>query len=282
MLYVMFSISIFLIFILYLVYSHNQHKKIELQKKIEEKQEQERIKKLELLKINAEEEQRRENEEKRKAKEAWEKHITGKCEPIRLSFYDTHNLDYKMTAIYKKVIHNNLWINEPFHSKFYEFLMLLNDNNFMIIDPCSKIITMNVRDKHNKMQTSKSYQVYSTKDIVKYMIFYCMEDITRFNKKDAQSLVISIFIVALKQSVHYLSREVPQIIIDKILKGYEQASTIKNIIKLVEAKSEQVYFIKESLYDAFSMVETFSYNDSQITKALEIRQEAPQKFLQHI
>jgi hypothetical protein len=109
-----------------------------------------------------------------------------------------------------------------------------------------------------------------------------MEDITRFNKKDAQSLVISIFIVALKQSVHYLSREVPQIIIDKILKGYEQASTIKNIIKLVEAKSEQVYFIKESLYDAFSMVETFSYNDSQITKALEIRQEAPQKFLQHI
>jgi len=187
---------------------------------------------------------------------------------------------HEFRAIYKLVVQDNLWINEPFHSKFYEFLILINDNQFMIIDPYSKVITMNVRDRHNKVQTSKSYQVYSTKDIIKHMISYCMDDITRFNKKDAQSLLLSIFIVALKQSVHYLSKDVPQNIIDKMLVGYEQASVVSNIVQMVEAKNEKVYFIQETFYDAFSVVETLPYNDSEVPKPLEIRKELPQKLLQ--
>jgi hypothetical protein len=265
-------ISAIITYILCLLYY--QDKKIKTQKKIEE--EQERIKKLESQKIRYQEEQ------KRKAKKAWEKHITGQCEPIKLSLYDTNNLDYKMTDLYEKVIHSNLWINEPFHSKFYEFLMLINDNNFMIIDPNSKVITMNVRDKQNKMQTSKYYQVYSTKDIIRHSITYCMSDITRFNKKDAQNLVISIFILVLKQSIHFQSQEVPQNIIDEILEGYEQAQAIKNIIQMIESKNEKVYFIQESIYNAFCVVETLPYNDSEVTKALEIKQKLPQKLLQSI
>ena len=150
---------------------------------------------------------------------------------VRYSLYNPNFQGlHEFNSIYKLVVHDNLWINEPFHSKFYEFLMLTNDNDFMIIDPYSKVITMNVRDKYNKVQTSKSYQVYSTKDIIKHMISYCMDDITRFNKKDAQNLLISIFIVALKQSVHYLSKDVPQNIIDKMLKDYKEALAIKNIV----------------------------------------------------
>lgn len=202
---------------------------------------------------------------------------------VRYSLYNPNFQGlHEFSSIYKLVVHDNLWINEPFHSKFYEFLMLTNDNDFMIIDPYSKVITMNVRDKYNKVQTSKSYQVYSTKDIIKHMISYCMDDITRFNKKDAQNLLISIFIVALKQSVHYLSKDVPQNIIDKMLEGYEKASAIKHIIQMLEAKNEKVYFIQEALYDAFSVVETLPYNDSEVPKALEVRKELPQKLLQSI
>ena len=197
-------------------------------------------------------------------------------------YYPIYDGLHDFISIYELVIHDNLWINEPFHSKFYEFLMLINDNQFMIIDPYSKVITMNVRDKYNKVQTSKSYQVYSTKDIIKHMIFYCMEDIAKFNKKDAQNLVISIFIVALKQSVHYLSKNVPQNIIDKMLEGYEKASAIKHIIQILESKNEKVYFIQEAFYDALSVVETLPYNDSEIPKPLEIRKELPQKLLQSV
>ena len=202
---------------------------------------------------------------------------------VRYSLYNPNFQGlHEFNSIYKLVVHDNLWINEPFHSKFYEFLMLINDNQFMIIDPYSKVITMNVRDKYNKVQTSKSYQVYSTKDIIKHMISYCMDDITRFNKKDAQNLLISIFIVALKQSVHYLSKDVPQNIIDKMLKDYKEALAIKNIVHMVETEKEKVYFIQEALYDAFSVVETLPYNDSEVPKALEIRKELPQKLLQSI
>lgn len=105
---------------------------------------------------------------------AMNEEITEEVEPEPEKFYElnTHKVRYalynpsseglhELRAIYKLVVHDNLWINEPFHTKFYEFLMLINDNDFMIIDPYSKVITMNVRDKYNKVQTSKSYQVYT-------------------------------------------------------------------------------------------------------------------------
>lgn len=264
--------TIFLFYYLYKIYKHNLE---------EVAKEKERLQKQNDLQIAL---QNTMNEE-----------ITEEVEPEPEKFYElnTHKVRYALynpsfeglhefRAIYKLVVHNNLWINEPFHSKFYEFLMLINDNQFMIIDPYSKVITMNVRDKYNKVQTSKSYQVYSTKDIIKHMIFYCMEDIAKFNKKDAQNLVISIFIVALKQSVHYLSKNVPQNIIDKMLEGYEKASAIKHIIQILESKNEKVYFIQEAFYDALSVVETLPYNDSEIPKPLEIRKELPQKLLQSV
>lgn len=274
MINIIFLISILLIFILYLVYRYVRNKKIE--------DEQEKRKTLELIKIRAEEEKKRIDEEKRKAKEEWEQFIKGKKEPIKLSFYDTRNLDYKMTNLYKKVIQDNLWINEPFHSKFYEFLMLINDNDFMIIDPYSKVFTMNIRDKYNKVQTSRSYQVYSTNDIIRHVITYCISDIKRFKKKDSQNLVISIFVLILKQSVHYLISEVSQTMIDKILKDYELKAEIENIIQMIKDKNVQFQFIQEALNNAFSVVETLPYNDSKVPKQLELRKELPQKFLQHI
>jgi len=214
-------------------------------------------------------------------------------EPEQLYEFNTDQIKYslynpsfeglhELSSLYKLVVHNNLWIDEPFHTKFYEFLMIINDNNFMIIDSLSKVITMNTRDKYNKVQTSKSYQVYSTKEIIKYAIPYCMGNIKRFNKRDAQNLLISIFVVVLKQSVHYLSREVPQNSIDKLLKGYKYAQAVKSIVELVEEADEQLYFIQESIYDAFTVLETFPYNDSEVSKAIEIRRQPPQKLLQKI
>ena len=214
-------------------------------------------------------------------------------ESSRVYKLNTHEVQYSLyypiydglhdfISIYELVVHNNLWINEPFHTKFYEFCMIINDNDFMIIVPSSKVITMNVRDKYNKEQTSKSYQVFSTKDIIKYVIRYSITDIKSYNKIEAQNLLISIFIIVLKQSVHYLSHEAPQNIIDKVLEEYEYAQTIKDIVLLIEGKDSQFYFIQESIYNAFTIVETFPYNDSEVPKAIQIREEQPIKILQKI
>lgn len=206
---------------------------------------------------------------------------------------NTHKVQYSLfnpiydglhdfNSIYELIIHDNLWINEPFHTKFYEFCMIINDNDFMIIDPSSKVITLNIRDKYNKVQTSKSYQVFSTKDIIKYVIRYSITDIKSYNKIEAQNLLISIFVLVLKQSVHYLSPEATQNIVDKVLEGYEFAQAIRDIVWLIEEKNSQFYFIQESIYNAFHMLETFPYNDSEVPKAVEIRHQQPLKLLQKI
>ncbi len=214
-------------------------------------------------------------------------------ESRRVYKLNTHEVQYSLyypiydglvdfISIYELVVHDNLWINEPFHTKFYEFCMIINDNDFMIIDPSSKVITMNIRDKYNKVQTSKSYQVFSTKDIIKHVIRYSITDIKSYNKIEAQNLLISIFIIVLKQSVHYLSHEVSINIIDKVLEGYEYTQAIRDIVLLIEEKDSQFYFIQESIYNAFNAVETLPYNDSEVPKAIKIREEQPIKILQKI
>lgn len=214
-------------------------------------------------------------------------------ESRRVYKLNTHKVQYSLfnpiydglddfNSIYELIIHDNLWINEPFHTKFYEFCMIINDNDFMIIDPYSKIITMNIRDKYNKVQTSKSYQVYCTKEIIMHAIRYCITAIKSYEKIEAQNLLISIFVLALKQSVHYLSPEATQNIVDKVLEGYEFAQEIRDIVWLIEEKDSQFYFIQESINNAFSMVGTLPYNDSEVSKAVEIRQQQPLKLLQKI
>ncbi len=190
---------------------------------------------------------------------------------------------YDFVSVYELVTHDNLWINEPFHTKFYEFCMIINDNDFMIIDPSSKVLTLNIRDQYsNKMIISKSYQVFSSKEIIKNVIRYSITDIKSYNKIEAQNLLISIFIIVLKQSVHYLSHEVPINIIDKVLEGYEHSQVIRDIVLLIGKKDSQFYFIQESINYAFSAVETFPYNDSEIPKAIKAREKQPIKILQKI
>lgn len=189
----------------------------------------------------------------------------------------------ELCFLYKLVVLKNLWLNEPFHSKFYEFLLLINDNNLMIIDPMTKVITMNIRDVNNKMQKSKSYQVYSTKEIIMHAIPYCMPHVKRFIKNDSKDLLISIFIIILKQSMHYQSKEIFQSTITKILKEYKYEQEVKYIIELIEKGADERFsFVQASIQDAFKVSRTFPYNETKIIKPLEIRGKLPQKFLQKI
>ena len=63
---------------------------------------------------------------------------------VKYLLFDTKiELKY-LSDLYQIIIINNYWISQPFHDKFYEFLKIIDANNFMIIDPNSKIISMNI------------------------------------------------------------------------------------------------------------------------------------------
>lgn len=184
--------------------------------------------------------------------------------------------------LYKRVVIENLWINEPFHSKFYDFLIMINDNELMIIDPTAIVITINTRGSHNQTQKSKTYQVYDTKQIIEFTIFDCIHDIRKFNKNDAQNILLSIMIFILKMSVHYLSHNVPNDIIKELLKDYEHNNLIEYILELVEENDEEIIFIKNSISHAFRSVETEPYNDTEVPEQLIRRNKLPKKFFQRI
>ena len=189
---------------------------------------------------------------------------------------------YSLRYLYHEIVVKNLWINEPFHSKFYEILMVLDKNEFMMIDPHSRVITMNVRGKDNKVSTSKSFQVFATRDIIEATLQNALSDIVRFNKHDAQHIVLAICVIALEQSLHYQSYEVSLDTVKTILKDYEFTEDIYHIITLLKVKNEQLKFVNKAFQMAFETTQTEAYNDSEVSKPLQLPTKLPQKVLQEV
>ena len=189
---------------------------------------------------------------------------------------------YGLIGLYNDFVVKNLWINEPFHSKFYEILMILDKNEFMIVDPHSKVIRMNVRGEDNKMTTSKSFQVFATRDIVVATFSNAMSDIVRFDKHDAQNIAIAMCVIALEQSLHYQSNEAFLDTIKTILNDYEFTEDVYNISNLVKEADEQLQFVANAFKMAFQRSSTYAYNDSEVPKALQLPTKLPQKVLKEV
>lgn len=189
---------------------------------------------------------------------------------------------YSLRYLYHKLVVTNLWINEPFHSKFYEILIVLDKNEFMIIDPNSRVITMNVRGENNQLTTSRSFQVFATRDIIDATVRNAMSEIVRFNQYDAQHIVIAICALALEQSLHYQSHEVALDIIKNVLKDYEHTEDIHSISTLLKEADEQLQFVNKAFQMAFETTQTEAYNDSEVSKPLQLPIKLPQKILKEV
>lgn len=194
--------------------------------------------------------------------------------PIKDSLYYFSNL-------YDLVICEHELIDEPFHSKFYEILIFLSDNEFMIVDPSSKVINLNIRDENNQMKTSKSYNVFSLKDIYEFVIKSLFNKMLKLKKEDTQNIIIAIFVVLLEKSIHYNSNESTANMMMRILNSYKYKDEIMKIVQLIKSDSNEYSFIKESINTSLLNIETYPYNDFEIQKPLKIREELPQKYLKN-
>lgn len=202
---------------------------------------------------------------------------------VKYLLYDCKNLSYTLSRLYQDIVYKNFWINENFHSIFYRILMILNKNEFMIIDSNSRVLTLNMRNEKNEMCISKSYQVFDTIDIFNITIKECIDYILEFKKNDAQNIVIAICIIILENSVHYLSNEESQKLINSLLNNYEFINDINIILDLVKKDDDRLKFIKVAINKAYKLVYTKPYNDSEVqAKPLLLAQKLPKKFLQEI
>ena len=197
---------------------------------------------------------------------------------IRYKLYDIrHTIDYSFQNIYKKIVLEHLWINEPFYTIFYKLLVFLNKSELMIIDKYSRVLILNTRDKNNNIITSKSYQVFSTKKIIITTIENTMDKIMIYNQNDAQLIFISIFIFIIQKSTNEISKNSTNEIINEILN--DKNEDIYLVIDLIKKKSDQFLFINNALSDAFICTKTEPYNDSIKSNLITLPINLPEKKL---
>jgi type II secretory pathway pseudopilin PulG len=275
-----FLIIVSFIFLVTLKYLQNRINRQRIEEEIERKSA--RQKQLEHETIQ-ERQRLKELARQRKIAEEQESFIKKSAEPLRYMFFDTSALDYNLSNLYSKVIKINRWINEPFHSKFFEFLVLFKDNEFMIIDRNTDVITMYVRDEDNVMQESKAYQVYSSKDIVVFVIDHVINDFDKsLGIDDIQDTLIAVIIITLMQSVHYLSNDATLNTIEKLTNNYLTKDNIENIVAQIKVKDSRYVSIQNAFEKAFLCNKTLPFNDGIKAIDLKFPVKLPKKYLQTI
>jgi hypothetical protein len=198
---------------------------------------------------------------------------------VKYQIYDySKNLTYEFRDLYIDIVLNNLWINEPFHSIFYKLLILFDKDELIIKDKNSKILTLNVRDQYsNNMIVSKSYQVFSSKRIVKMTLLKAINEIIKFKKDDAQNIILAICIITLQKSIHFTNGKISNDFINELL-----TTEMKNIITMIQDKHHQLLFIEDSFLFAFLNTTTEPYNDSEELNFIKIPINLPKKVLTQI
>ena len=252
--------------------------KIKMQEQLDEQVEQKRLAQIQALK--EQEKFRLEQDRLRLEYEHRNKLYQLNTHKIRLTLYNFRRDLKKFIYLYELVVVRNYWVDEPFYSKFYELLIVMEKNEFMIVDSNAKVITMNLRDRNNKVHISKAFEVYNAGEIIKFVIKASMQDILQFKKYDAQNIVIAICVFLFEKSTHYLSKDVPQNIINDLLSTYVYALDIRKIVKLIKEEKSSVSFIVKAFEDALMITEIYPYTDSEVPKQLQLLKKLPQKFLQ--
>lgn len=202
---------------------------------------------------------------------------------VKYWFYDCCHLDYLLSNIYDEVVRKNLWNKEPFHSVFFNILMTFNNNEFMIIDPNSRVITLNMRDSNNKMLKSKSYQVYDSIAILYRVLKETRVYICKHEVKKAQSIVLAICIIVLKNSTNKLfPNDISTSFIDGLVSASDNIDYINTVVEMIKSGDSKYIFVKNALDIAFISEERLPFNDIELSKKPMLPVKLPKKVLQYI
>ncbi|DAB34920.1 MAG TPA: hypothetical protein CFH82_02905 [Sulfurospirillum sp. UBA12182] len=206
-----------------------------------------------------------------------------KPEKMRYWLYPSvRDLSFEFQILYDLVVVKNLWIDEPFHTKFYEIFLLLSKNNFMIRNPNSSDLILNMRDENDIVRTSTSYEVFSTNELLYATIEYSLDSIVGFYESDAKNIVFVIVLIICGKSQYFNQKELPLALIQDVLKEYSELENIWYILELIEAKDRRFDFIEKAYELAIQKAITYPYNDSTSPLHLQISSNLPKKVLKNI
>lgn len=161
---------------------------------------------------------------------------------IRYRLYSTKHLQKDTQILYSNIILKNLWINEPFHSTFYKFLLMLNQDAYFVRDPFSKVITSNLRNDANQMVKVESYLVLSVLELITYCISNCHGSIKQFRRTDAQNLTLALMIFVLQMSENMIESYLFEMK-KHLFEDYPEVDKSEYILSLLDHHDERLKFI---------------------------------------
>lgn len=174
---------------------------------------------------------------------------------IRYKLYSVNHLSKEAQILYTKVIIENLWVNEPFHSTFFKLLLLLNENRFFIQDPFSNVIKCNLRDEYNQMIVVESYTVLSTLEMVEYCIHENFRSIFRHKKQNPKNVILAWILWIMKKSLNMYEDDLLYLK-KNVLEDYAQ---VDHIVSLIEMYDSRFDFIRLTYNFAINFVDRHPY-----------------------
>ena len=123
---------------------------------------------------------------------------------IKLNLYPkSHFKNYIVEEIYQKIVIDNYWLEEPFHTEFSKLLQFIGSNKLWIKDPKSREIIINTRDNTDKLSKKTSMNVLSLTEVLESVLLELLLDFKRkkiFNKYEIQNAILSASIYVLSES----------------------------------------------------------------------------------
>jgi len=188
---------------------------------------------------------------------------------VRFSLYSPHIFtNYRAIKLYKKVVINRLFIDEPFHTAFMQLLQIYDHTQSWLKSNKTKEIKLKIRNKNANFEEGISFKVHAVSEIAFDFLGNILEyfNENRYSKEDQKNILLVALVWKLdcvKELKHLCIEnlddiELREYLAKKILKYHGINHDVFQILRMLEKKHENVQFIFR-MYD----------------KALEWQQEYP-------
>lgn len=166
---------------------------------------------------------------------------------VKFSFYSSDRMQRETKELYKKIIIDNLWIDEPFHSNIFTLLLILDYGFYFYKDTESNSILANIRDEDDQLVTVETCSTLSTLEATQYCISICMDTYRLSHFKNARTLTFAIIIWIIENSHNAVYDDSFMIMFS--LFDDKEYSEIDKIIGLLNENDSNYWFIN-SAFDA--------------------------------
>lgn len=178
---------------------------------------------------------------------------------VKFHFYHQSTFQsFLAVALYKKIIVNQLWIDEPFHSNFVKILQIIDQSESWIKSKKTKELKIKIRRNDGNFEHGSSFKVYSLRDLsfqfLSKIFDYFLKN--RSTKIDIQNTFLASLLLNIRNVTEikhwcekgFTNDESTLFLANIILENYTYKNEVIHILNLIQQNHSSINFILD-IYD---------------------------------